>query len=93
MKQSHPNCTNHRCQVCLEEHLALGRRLDELTGESNRVDHLGRFHLWLKKNGHDPETEHGWGTEAAFDDVLIGQYATEFKAGSWQRRNIQEDEK
>ena len=73
MKQSHPNCTDTRCQTCLRESLAVGDYLDEATGDS-RTDHLGHFHTWLKEREIEPETEHGWATEAMFDDRYIAEY-------------------
>ena len=33
---------------------------------------------WLGRRGISPETEHGWGTEASFDDANIGKYVDEF---------------
>jgi len=38
---------------------------------------MGRFHSWLTKQC-SPETEHGWGTAAFFDDDNIAKYAEEF---------------
>lgn len=62
----------------MEDHLAVGNKLDELTG-NDREDHMGKFHGWLKKNGINPETEHGWATEAYFDDALMQRYAEEYR--------------
>jgi len=39
---------------------------------------MGRFHSWLTKQGLSPETEHGWGTAAFFDNDNIAKYAEEF---------------
>lgn len=79
MQQRHKNCEIPKCAICMEDHLAVGDRLDALTGNSS-VDHLGKFHAWLAKQGIEPETEHGWGTEACFDDALMQQYADTYKA-------------
>jgi len=78
MKQTHKNCQDPKCKVCLEDHLAVGTRLDELCGDTGKHDHMGRFHSWLTKQGLSPETEHGWGTAAFFDDDNIAKYAEEF---------------
>ena len=80
MLQSHKNCQIEKCRICLKEHLAVGDKLDILTG-NDKVDHLGKFHSWLKRNGYNPETEFGWGTEYYFDDDLLSKYANDFING------------
>jgi hypothetical protein len=76
MKQSHKNCQDTHCKLCLEEHLALGGALERLTGD-DKSDHLGKFHRWLGNKGIEPETEYGWGTEAYFDNDLIREYVND----------------
>jgi hypothetical protein len=73
----HINCADPYCETCLEDHLALGREIDNRTGV-DRVDHLGKFYLWLKQRGIPPETEYGWGTEAYFDEEYIAAYVKEW---------------
>ena len=73
MKLTHPNCKNDRCSVCMADHTALRDELEERTGLSH-VDHLGKYHEWLSKRGINPETEWGWATAEAFDDINITDY-------------------
>lgn len=74
----HPVCRHVRCQVCLEDHLTLGRYFDGQCGTSNRVDHLGRYHSWLTRNGHQAETEFGWGHPDTFKAENIQAYIEEY---------------
>ena len=81
MKQTHINCEDVRCKICMSEHFAVGEMLDKLTGDK-RHDHMGKFHSWLKRNGYEPETDYGWGTESFFRDDLMEAYAEDFKNGN-----------
>jgi len=78
MIQTHINCENVRCQICMNDHMSVGRRLEKLTGDKQH-DHMGRFHSWLTKHGYEPETDHGWGTEHYFNDGLMKAYANDYK--------------
>ena len=78
MKRSHPRCENNRCALCLDEHLDLGKELDRRTG-IDTVDHLGKFHKWLSDQGINPETGHGWGSAAYFDEENISNYVSTWK--------------
>ena len=73
MKQTHPNCKDTKCKRCLSEHLALSEELDRRIGTTT-IDHLGRFHKWLKDKGISPETEYGWGSIEYFDEQNISDY-------------------
>lgn len=78
MKLSHPYCQDSDCRICLEEHLALGRKLDELTGDDT-VDHLGKYHKFVSDSGHEAETKWGWATPLSFNDELIQEYVDWYK--------------
>ena len=79
MRLSHPNCMVKRCEVCLSEHEELGKYLDTLCGTGNKVDHLGKIHLWMSKQGINPETEWGWAIPETFSEENIRQYVADFK--------------
>jgi len=74
----HIDCRNPDCAVCLEDHFALGRELDRLTG-NDKIDHLGKMHKWMSDNGMKPETEWGWATVETFWDSTIAAYVAWFK--------------
>jgi len=70
----HPNCRDNRCSTCLSDHLKLGKLLDNFCKTDNRIDHLGKIHLWMSKNNQQPETEYGWATPETFDMDNINAY-------------------
>jgi len=74
----HIDCRDPDCAVCLEDHLALGNELARLTG-SEKEDHLGKIHKWMRDNGMNPETEWGWATAETFWDSTIAAYVAWFK--------------
>ena len=75
---THTDCPNHKCELCMDEHLKLGRYLDVLCGTKNRIDHLGKIHLWMSKNGKEPETEYGWASSETFEPENISAYVEAF---------------
>jgi len=76
----HINCRKSDCHICMEDHEKLGEVLEKLT-DNDRVDHLGKYHMWLSKHGIEPETEWGWATPETFEDKNIGQYVHDFLEG------------
>lgn len=80
MKLHHPNCTDPKCDICLEDHEELGRLLDKLCETGNKKDHLAGIYLWLSRNGKEPETEWGWFKPEVFQDENIRQYVKRYKA-------------
>ncbi len=76
----HPNCCIHSCEICMEDHEELGEILTKLTG-NDKVDHLGKYHLWLSKHRIEPETEWGWATPETFLRKNITRYVNDFMEG------------
>ena len=76
----HQYCRMTDCRLCLADHEALEKALDELTGD-NTVDHLGRMHRWMKLKGREAETEWGWATPQTFEEKNIEEYVQDYKAG------------
>ena len=73
MQQTHIECKDSRCRICLSDSFKLEEELISLTGIDS-IDHLGKFHKWLHDQGINPETEYGWGSAAYFDDENIAAY-------------------
>ncbi len=76
----HPNCRYSRCEICMEDHEELGKILTKLT-MNDKIDHLGKYHLWLSKHGIEPETEWGWATPETFLRENIERYVNDFMEG------------
>ncbi len=70
MKRHHPMCEHSRCDICMEDHMALERLLREKCGGGN-VDWLSKYHTFMKTRTGGAETAHGWATPESFDDANI----------------------
>ena len=81
VKLRHYNCENAKCHLCYDDHLALGKQLDELCNTGNEIDHLGKIHLWMSKKGITPETEWGWATPSTFLPSNVKAYVRAYKRG------------
>lgn len=77
----HPNCRNDDCEICLNDHYSLGELLDEKCETGNRIDHLGKMHLWMTRSGLQAETEWGWATPQTFKKSNIDAYVQAYKNG------------
>ena len=77
----HINCQDSKCHICLRDHLDLAELLDNLCNTDNRIDHLGKLHLWMSKNGYVTETEWGWATPETFEKDNIEAYVNAYKKG------------
>ena len=74
MKQSHIDCQNSRCQICLGDSYKLEARLIEQTNTGRKFDLLGRYHKWLSDNKIPNETEWGWFSQDTFKEENINNF-------------------
>lgn len=77
-KQTHVNCQDSRCKVCLDDSDRLSLYFDRITGLTN-IDHLSHYHKWLGDNGINPETEWGWWTEDVFKPENLEAYTKQYE--------------
>jgi hypothetical protein len=83
-KRRHDNCALNGCRICLEDHEALGKEIEEAIGEDcSRRDVLGEYHGWSKRAGVEPEDEWGWGSKEQFDERYIAAYVS-----TWSEPNL-----
>jgi hypothetical protein len=61
----------------MEDHDKLVKLLEKLTG-NHKIDHIGKYHLWLSKHGIEPETKWGWATTETFLKENIERYVYDF---------------
>lgn len=73
----HPYCQIRACPVCLEDHDALLRYLDDVLGQPAWAgDNLGAYRSWLDETGRvaEPETKWGWADPKCFDPDILEDY-------------------
>lgn len=74
----HPMCKHFRCEVCMEDHMALERLLRERCGGGN-ADWLSKYHTFMKSRpGGGAETVHGWATPESFEEENIAAFVADW---------------
>lgn len=73
-KRRHPDCPDHDCRICLEDHEALNAFLAHRIGL--RDDWLRRYRAWLEREGI-PAEANGWASAQAFDTKNVAVFIDE----------------
>lgn len=80
MIRRHPMCKHQRCQICMDDHMALERLLRERCG-GGKVDWLSKYHAFMKSRPGGAETVHGWATPESFEDGNIDAFVADWIGG------------
>ena len=76
--QRHPYCKVDRCEICLEDCLALNDYLFERTGLQRRFhDMLGEYRAWLDSYGILAESPSGWALPTVFQEKNVEAFIAE----------------
>jgi len=86
-KQRHILCDKDRCEVCLNDCVALTDYLFERTGLQRQFhDMLGEYRTWLDKNHIPAESEYGWPRPQVFDAKNVDAFI-EFQVGEVEQQS------